>query len=120
MNGELGKGCGSIFADSANNVSNMACGRFLKLKVWLSHQAVEAAEGRSIAPLQVKALQQAAPSLGVALQIHDIRTADDLPAAFEAGARESADGLFTTAESIFVAQRARVSELALQIAGDVP
>src|SRR5262249_51074875 len=37
-----------------------------------------------IAPLQVKALQQTAPSLGVTLQIHDIRTADDLPAAFEA------------------------------------
>jgi putative ABC transport system substrate-binding protein len=65
-----------------------------------------------IAPLQVKALQQAAPSLSVTLQIHDIRTADDLPAAFEAGAREGADGLLTTAESIFVAQRARVSELA--------
>src|SRR6516162_4359338 len=65
-----------------------------------------------IAPLQVKALQQAAPSLGVTLQLHDIRTADDLPAAFEAGARERADGLFTTAESIFVAKRAHVSELA--------
>ena len=65
-----------------------------------------------IAPLQVKALQQTAPSLGVTLQIHDIRTADDLPAAFEAGARERAEGLLTTAESIFVAQRARVSELA--------
>jgi putative ABC transport system substrate-binding protein len=65
-----------------------------------------------IAPLQVKALQQAAPSLGVTLQIHDIRTADDLPAAFEAGARERAEGLLTTAESIFVAQRVRVSELA--------
>jgi len=65
-----------------------------------------------IAPLQVKALQQTASSLGVTLQIHDIRTADDLPAAFEAGAREGAEGLLTTAESIFVAQRARVSELA--------
>jgi putative ABC transport system substrate-binding protein len=65
-----------------------------------------------IAPLQVKALQQTAPSLGVTLQINDIRTADDLPAAFEAGARERAEGLLTTAESIFVAQRARVSELA--------
>ena len=65
-----------------------------------------------IAPLQVKALQQTAPSLGVTLQIHDIRTADDLPAAFEAGARERAEGLLTTAESIFVAQRARVSALA--------
>jgi putative ABC transport system substrate-binding protein len=48
----------------------------------------------------------------VTLQIQDIRTADDLPAAFDAGARERADGLLTTAESIFVAQRARVSELA--------
>ena len=65
-----------------------------------------------IAPLQVKALQQAAPSLGVTLQIHDIQTADDLPAAFDAGTRERAEGLLTTAESIFVAQRAQVSELA--------
>ena len=65
-----------------------------------------------IAPLQVKALQQAAPSLGVTLQIHDIRSADDLPVAFEAAVRERAEGLLTTAESIFVAQRTRVSELA--------
>jgi putative ABC transport system substrate-binding protein len=63
-------------------------------------------------PLQVKALQRAAPSLGVTLQIHDIRTPDDLPAAFEAGARERAEGLLTTAESVFVAQRARITELA--------
>jgi putative tryptophan/tyrosine transport system substrate-binding protein len=65
-----------------------------------------------IAPLQVKALNAAAPLLGVTLQIQDIGTADDLPAAFDAGARERADALLTTAESIFVAQRARVSELA--------
>jgi len=65
-----------------------------------------------IAPLQVKALQEAAPSLGVRLRVHDIRTADELPGAFEAGARERAEGLMVTAESIFVAQRARVSELA--------
>jgi ABC-type uncharacterized transport system substrate-binding protein len=37
-----------------------------------------------IAPLQVKALQEAAPSLGVRLRVHDIRTADELPGAFEA------------------------------------
>jgi putative tryptophan/tyrosine transport system substrate-binding protein len=65
-----------------------------------------------IAPLQVKALEKAAHSLGVTLQIQDIQTADDLPAAFDAGARERAEGLLTTAESIFVAQRARLSELA--------
>jgi putative tryptophan/tyrosine transport system substrate-binding protein len=65
-----------------------------------------------IAPLQVKALEKAARSLGVTLQIQGIQTADDLPAAFEAGARERAEGLIMTAESVFVAQRARLSELA--------
>ena len=65
-----------------------------------------------IAPLQVKALKEAAPSLGVMLQIEDIQTADDLPAAFEAGVRENVRGLFVGAESIFVVHGARVSELA--------
>ena len=65
-----------------------------------------------IAPLQVKALKEAARSLGVTLQIHDIQSGDDLPAAFDAGAREHAEGLLTTAESMFVVYRARVSELA--------
>jgi putative ABC transport system substrate-binding protein len=61
-----------------------------------------------IAPLQVKALKEVAPSLGVSLLVHDIRTAEDLPAAFDAGAKERAEGLLTTAESIFRAQRSRV------------
>jgi putative ABC transport system substrate-binding protein len=65
-----------------------------------------------IAPLQVKALEEAARLLGLTLQVQDIRTADDLPAAFEAAAKEHAEGLLTTAESIFVAHRARVTELA--------
>jgi putative ABC transport system substrate-binding protein len=60
----------------------------------------------------VKALKEVAPSLGVTLQVHDIRTADDLPAAFDTAVRERADGLLTTAESIFRAQRVRVTELA--------
>jgi len=64
-----------------------------------------------IAPLQVKALQEVAPSLGITLQVRDIKTADDLPEAFSAA---RAEGLITTAESIFRAQRARVTELAAQ------
>ena len=48
----------------------------------------------------------------MALLIRDIRTADDLAAAFDAGAKEGAEGLITTAESIFRAERARVTELA--------
>jgi putative ABC transport system substrate-binding protein len=65
-----------------------------------------------IAPLQVKALKDAARSLGVTLQIHDIRSGDDLPAAFDDGAKEHTEGLLTTAESMFVVHRARVTELA--------
>ena len=65
-----------------------------------------------IAPLQVKALEAAAPSLGVALLIREIHSPDDLQAAFEAGARESVNGLTVTAESIFNVSGARVTELA--------
>jgi putative tryptophan/tyrosine transport system substrate-binding protein len=67
-----------------------------------------------IAAPQVKELESAAHSLGITLLVHDIRTADDLPAAFDAGARERAEGILTTAESIFVAQRSRVVQLAAQ------
>jgi hypothetical protein len=62
--------------------------------------------------LQVTALKEAAPSLGVTLLIQDIRTGDDLPAAFDAGVRARVDGVLTTAESLFIVHRARVSELA--------
>ena len=65
-----------------------------------------------IAPLQVKTLKETASSLGMTLHIRDIRTADDLSAAFEAGAREGAEGLLITSASIFFVQRARVAELA--------
>ena len=65
-----------------------------------------------IAPLQVKALEEAARSLGVTLQIQDIRAVDDLAAAFDAGAQEHVDGLLTTVGSIFVSYRARLTELA--------
>jgi putative ABC transport system substrate-binding protein len=43
-----------------------------------------------IAAPQVKELESAAHSLGVKLLVRDIRTPDDLPAAFDAGARGSA------------------------------
>jgi putative ABC transport system substrate-binding protein len=67
-----------------------------------------------IAAPQVKELESAARSLGVKLLVQDIRTADGLPAAFDAGARGRAEGLLTTAESIFVVQRKRVVDLAAQ------
>jgi putative ABC transport system substrate-binding protein len=65
-----------------------------------------------IAPIQVKALEGAARSLGVALQVQDIRTADDLPAAFAVASRARAQGVLITEESMFIVHRARVTELA--------
>jgi putative ABC transport system substrate-binding protein len=65
-----------------------------------------------VAPLQVQALQEVAPSLGVTLHVRDIRTAADVPAAFDAAARERANGLLMTSASIFFIERARVVELA--------
>lgn len=65
-----------------------------------------------ISPLQVQAMKEAASSLGVTLHVIDIKTADDLPVAFEAGSRVGAQGVLTTAESIFRDARARVTELA--------
>ena len=67
-----------------------------------------------IAPPQIEELKKAAPSLGVQLQIRDIRTADDLPAAFDAGAKERAEALLATSASIFVVHGARLIELAAQ------
>jgi putative ABC transport system substrate-binding protein len=60
----------------------------------------------------VKELQSAADTLGVRLLIHEIRSADDFAPAFAAGAREGAEGVLTTLESIFVAERGRLVELA--------
>lgn len=67
-----------------------------------------------IAGPQVEEFKRAAHSLGVKLLIHDIRAANDLPGAFEAGAREGAEGVLTTAESIFFAERKQVAELAAE------
>jgi putative ABC transport system substrate-binding protein len=50
----------------------------------------------------------------VTLLVEDIRTADDIPAAFDAGVRGHAEGLLTTSESILIVQRKRVVELAAQ------
>ena len=65
-----------------------------------------------IAPLQVKAMQEAARKLDVTLQVKDIRTVDDISAAFDAGIQERAEGLLVTGESMFIVHRARVADLA--------
>jgi putative tryptophan/tyrosine transport system substrate-binding protein len=48
------------------------------------------------------------------LQVHDIRSAADIPAAFDAALRQGAEGLIVTGETIWMTYRARLSELAAQ------
>src|SRR5678816_1309173 len=60
-----------------------------------------------IALIQVKAMEAAAGPLHVALQIHDIRTADDIPTAFAEAHRAHAEGADVTEESILAVPRAR-------------
>jgi len=67
-----------------------------------------------VAASSVKALEEAARSLGMKLLIQDIRTTGDLPVAFEAGARERAEGVLNTGESIFAVNRALLAELAVR------
>jgi putative ABC transport system substrate-binding protein len=67
-----------------------------------------------IAPPQVREMEKASASLGVKLLVRDIRTADDLPAAFDAGAGEGTEGVLTTGESIFFVESERVVQLAAQ------
>jgi putative ABC transport system substrate-binding protein len=65
-----------------------------------------------VAHLQVQALQNTARALGVTLQVKDIRASDDLPAAFESAVKERAEGLITTAETVFSMIGVQVAELA--------
>ena len=67
-----------------------------------------------ISPLQAQAMKEAAPALDLTPLFYDISTANDLPAAFEQGSKEGAQAVTTTAESIFRANRAKVTELATQ------
>ena len=68
--------------------------------------------GDSIAAPQLRELEHAAHSLGVTLLVRDIRSVDDLPAAFDAGAKKHAEGLLTTAETRLSVYRNRALELA--------
>jgi ABC-type uncharacterized transport system substrate-binding protein len=66
-----------------------------------------------IAEPQLKELEAAASALGVSLLVKDIRIAEDIPAAFDAGAKEGVEGVLTTAESIFAAEAKRVAQSAI-------
>jgi putative ABC transport system substrate-binding protein len=80
----------------------------------ISHVLVLSYRVDPIAEPQLKELELAAASLGVKLLVRDVRTADDIPAAFDAGTREGVEGVLTTAESIFAAEGKRVVQLALE------
>ena len=78
----------------------------------LSRALVLSDLGDSIAAPQLEELEHAAHSLGVNLLVRDIRTADDLPAAFDAGVKARAEGLLLTADTLLAVHHKRVVELA--------
>jgi putative ABC transport system substrate-binding protein len=63
---------------------------------------------------QVRKLKQAAGTLRLTLQLREIRSAEDLASAFEDHGSEPAQALLTTNESIFLVNRSRIIELAMQ------
>ncbi len=63
---------------------------------------------------QLKELESAARTLGIRLRVHEVRTLEEIERAFEAIAREGADGLYTVVESLTVTHRDRVTALAAQ------
>ena len=80
----------------------------------LSRVAVLSQLTDPIGPLQVRELEQAAKPMGLHLQVHDVKTTDDLAPAFEMAAKSGAQGLLTTLETFFIVRRARIAELAAQ------
>jgi putative tryptophan/tyrosine transport system substrate-binding protein len=63
-----------------------------------------------IAPLQVEALQEAAQKLGIELHVYDIKTPQDIPAAFDAAISEGVEGAIVTEESMFIVHRAKLAQ----------
>jgi len=63
---------------------------------------------------QIRELKKAAGTLGLTLQLREIRSAEDFPSAVEDQGNEPAQALLTTAESIFYVNRSRIVELAMQ------
>ena len=62
--------------------------------------------------LQWKELETAAPSMGVKLQLLDVREPDGLEPAFAAANQQHADGLIGGQDGLFIAYRKQVAELA--------
>jgi len=80
----------------------------------LSRVAVLSQLADPIGPLQVRELGQAAKPMGLHLQVHDVKTTDDLAPAFEMAAKSGAQGLLSTLETFFIVRRARIAELTAQ------
>jgi putative ABC transport system substrate-binding protein len=78
----------------------------------LSRVAVLSHATDPVGAVQVQEMEQAAGQLGLRLLIQRIRTPDDLPGAVNAAAKDGAEGLVTTIETIFLIHRVRVIDLA--------
>jgi putative ABC transport system substrate-binding protein len=79
----------------------------------LSRVAVLRTIGDANVAFALKSLEQAAPQLGVTLLPFDIRTADELPDAFDAMTADNAQALIAISSAVVYGATKRVAELAL-------
>jgi len=63
-----------------------------------------------IAPLQVQAMQEAARQMSLTLDVHDIKTPEDITTAFRSATTEGIEGAVVTEESMFVVHRAKLTQ----------
>jgi putative ABC transport system substrate-binding protein len=71
------------------------------------------ADGSTNAPTLAR-LRDAAAPLGLELQILELRTADELPTAFDAATQESADAIMVLGGTLFGANRPQLARLAAE------
>ena len=75
----------------------------------------------AVAQNTVRDAQQAAPALGLQIQVHNASTIAEIDAAFATLSREHADALFVAADAFFVSRRGQFATYgARQGTGDLP
>jgi hypothetical protein len=76
----------------------------------------------AVAENTVRDAQQAAPALGLQIQVYNASTIPEIDAAFATVSREHVDALFVAADAFFVSTAWAVCHLdgARQITGDLP
>ena len=78
----------------------------------LTRVAILSNPSNPFSPLALKETETAARTLGLSFQLLEVRSPDELEAAFATAAKERAGGLLVVQDAMFLAQRIRLADLA--------